>query len=154
MSSVAPPQDAIAAASNKKKNKKAKKPKKPIDTNSKDGDGSTADQQPSPSPRDTNNNHDLSAGDDDQPSTPVVSTPISEAAYQLLVVESTTGSGDPPPPCGHELPSCIHSGTVLDRICIRTLFMKLFSAAIPELAQISVYMLGLASTSWRMATWL
>lgn len=72
MSSVAPPQDAIAAPS-KKKNKKAKKPKKPIDANSKDGDGPAADQQPSPSPRDSNNNHDLSAGDEDEPSTPVVS---------------------------------------------------------------------------------
>lgn len=147
MSSVAPPQDATAAVSNKKKNKKTKKPKKPIDTNSKDGDGSTADQQPSPSPRNTNNNHDLSAGDDDdEPSTPMVSTSMPEAAHLLLVVESTTGSGDPPLPCGHELPSCIHSGTVLDRTCIRTLFMKLFSAAIPELAQIAICVLGLAPT--------
>lgn len=79
MSSVAPPQDAIAAnAPSKKKNKRAKKPKKNIDTHSKDGDSpSTTDQQPTPSPRDSNNsnnNHEnTSAGDDDEPSTPVVS---------------------------------------------------------------------------------
>lgn len=81
MSSVAPPQDAIAAPAPKKKNKKAKKPKKPIDTNSKDGDSPTADQQPSPSPRD-NDHHDRSAGDDEEPSTPVVSPSMLEAAHQ------------------------------------------------------------------------
>lgn len=74
MSSVAPPQDAIAAPS-KKKNKKAKKPKKPIDTSSKDDDSPTTNQPLTPSPRETNSNsHDLSAGDEeDEPSTPVVS---------------------------------------------------------------------------------